>query len=129
MGKHTKNFSSLDTLPRTPETDDFPISYYRELATAGVKYCVLEYLDAFRFINITYVEGMKMLKGQVGHKADFDRQKLEDNKVIAEATMEDCMRFFESERFDVLMPDTNKRWFINAIKKRARSTLNSKRKL
>lgn len=64
MGRHIKNFASLDTLPRTPDTDDFPISYYRELATAGVKYCVLEYLDAIRFINVTYKEGMKMLNGR-----------------------------------------------------------------
>ncbi len=128
MGRHIKNFASLDTLPRTPDTDDFPISYYKELATAGVKYCVLEYLDAIRFINVTYEEGMKMLKGRTGRKAEFDRQKLENDLIIAEATRDDCMRFFKSERFDILMPDTDKKWFIKAVKEKAQRTLRATRR-
>lgn len=128
MGKHTKNFSSLDTLPRTPDTDDFPISYYRELATAGVKYCVLEYLDAVRYLSTTYKDGMESLKGKTGRKAEFDRKKLEDDLIIAEATMEDCMRFFRSDRFDVLMPDTGKKWFIKAVKAKAERTIHATRR-
>ena len=128
MGKHTNNFPSLDTLPRRPDTDDFPISYYKELATAGVKYCVLEYLDAIRFINVTYKEGMEVLKDRTGRKAEFDRQKLENDLIIAEATRDDCMRFFKSERFDVLMPDTDKKWFIKAVKDKAQRTLRATRR-
>lgn len=128
MGRHIKNFHSLDTLPRRPDTDDFPISYYKELATAGVKYCVLEYLDAIRFINVTYEDGMKMLKGRTGRKAEFDRHKLENDLIIAEATMEDCMRFFRSDRFDVLMPDTDKKWFIKAVKAKAQRTIHATRR-
>lgn len=128
MGRHIKNFASLDTLPRTPDTDDFPISYYKELATAGVKYCVLEYLDAISFIHVTYKDGMDALKGKTGRRADFDRQKLENDRIIAEATMEDCMRFFKSERFDVLMPDTDKKWFIKAVKDKAQRTLRATRR-
>lgn len=128
MGRHIKNFHSLDTLPRRPDTDDFPISYYKELATAGVKYCVLEYLDAVRYLATTYKNGMESLKGKTGRRADFDRQKLENDKIIAEATMEDCMRFFKSERFDVLMPDTDKKWFIKAVKDKAQRTLRATRR-
>lgn len=128
MGRHIKNFHSLDTLPRRPDTDDFPISYYKELATAGVKYCVLEYLDAVRYLSTTYKNGMESLKGKTGRRADFDRQKLENDKIIAEATMEDCMRFFKSERFDVLMPDTDKKWFIKAVKAKAERTMHATRR-
>ena len=128
MGRHIKNFHSLDTLPRRPDTDDFPISYYKELATAGVKYCVLEYLDAISFIHVTYKDGMDALKGKTGRRADFDRQKLENDRIIAEATMEDCMRFFKSERFDVLMPDTDKKWFIKAVKAKAERTMHATRR-
>lgn len=128
MGRHIKNFASLDTLPRTPDTDDFPISYYKELATAGVKYCVLEYLDAIRFIHVTYKDGMDALKGRTGRKAEFDRQKLENDLIIAEATRDDCMRFFKSERFDILMPDTDKKWFIKAVKAKAERTMHATRR-
>ena len=90
--------------------------------------CVLEYLDAVRYLATTYKNGMESLKGKTGRRADFDRQKLENDKIIAEATMEDCMRFFKSERFDVLMPDTDKKWFIKAVKAKAERTMHATRR-
>ena len=38
------------------------------------------------------------------------------------------MRFFKSERFDVLMPDTDKKWFIKAVKDKAQRTLRATRR-
>lgn len=42
--------------------------------------------------------------------------------------MEDCMRFFRSDRFDVLMPDTDKKWFIKAVKAKAQRTIHATRR-
>lgn len=123
------NWNSIDALPRRPADEDLPIGYYKELAAAAVASCAREYLEADHFLHETYEESYEILKNRKGKKADYDRGVLERKKVLAEGSLKMCMDFFKSERFDIFMPNTDKRWFIDALKAKAKRTRKAARRM
>lgn len=122
------DWTIIDSMERVPK-GDFPMENYLNIGAAVVKACAQEYLESTHFLWTIYDEKKEELIKQSGWQAKQAIRVLETKRSMAERSIETCMTFFKSERFHLFMPNTDQRWFISALKEKAKRTCNSRRRM
>ena len=107
--------------------NDYPIENYLKLGAAVVETAANDYLDAKKFLHVTYhrkkAQAEKRLKNA---KTDAEerlakaaKSRNETKKLECIRQIEECEEFFLSERFDLFMPSISGRDFLDKLKRYA----------